>query len=114
MYQTLVMSEVTTENAVSSVCICILLSHMCPALLLGQMSAGSSHTVVHSFLAFRDPSLRQEQKDALFQELQKKLLKAEKLLEPSHSTEKLCGIGEYKLCIIVKNSVIWDVHCADK
>lgn len=60
----------------------------------------------HGLCAFRDPSLKQEQRDTLFQDLQKKLLKAEKLLEPSHGTEKICGIGEYKLCIVVKNSVV--------
>jgi hypothetical protein len=45
----------------------------------------------------------------LFQDLQKKLSKAEKLLEPSHDTEKFGGIGKYKLCIVVKNSVFWDI-----
>ncbi|XP_069679816.1 alpha-(1,6)-fucosyltransferase [Periplaneta americana] len=39
-----------------------------------------------------DPSLKQEQRDALFQDLQKKLQRAEKLLEQSHDSEKYGGI----------------------
>jgi hypothetical protein len=49
------------------------------------------------FYSFRGSSMKQEQRDALFQVLQKKLQKAEQLLEQSHDTEKFGGIGGYKL-----------------
>jgi hypothetical protein len=45
--------------------------------------------------------MKQEQRDALFQDLQKKLQKADKLLEQSRDSERLGGIGKYKLCIII-------------
>jgi hypothetical protein len=45
--------------------------------------------------------MKQEQRDALFQDLQKKLQRADKLLEQSHDTERSGGTGKYKLWIIV-------------
>jgi hypothetical protein len=62
------------------------------------------------FCSFRDPSLKQDQRDALFQDLQKKLQRAEQLLEHSHDTEKFDGIGEYKLCITVSLIIVFG-HC---
>jgi hypothetical protein len=45
--------------------------------------------------------MKQEQRDALFQDLQTKLQRADKLLEQSHDVERFGGIGKYKLHIII-------------
>jgi hypothetical protein len=45
--------------------------------------------------------MKQEQRDALLQDLHKKLQRADKLLEQSHDTERFGGIGKYKLWIII-------------
>jgi len=43
--------------------------------------------------------MKQEQRDALLQDLQTKLQRADKLLEQSHDAERFGGIGKYKLRI---------------
>jgi hypothetical protein len=45
--------------------------------------------------------MKQEQKDALLQDLQVKLQKADKLLEQSHDADRFAGIGKYKQFIII-------------
>jgi hypothetical protein len=51
--------------------------------------------------------MKQEQRDALLQDLQPKLQRAAKLLEQSHDTERFGGIGKYKLLIVIATYVLF-------
>ena len=51
--------------------------------------------------------MKQEQRDALLQDLQMKLQRADKLLDQSHDTERFGGIGEYKLLIIIATYILF-------
>jgi len=57
--------------------------------------------------ACSDPSMKQEQRDALLQDLQTKLQRADKLLEQSHDTERFSGIGKYKLHIMIAIHILF-------
>jgi protein required for attachment to host cells len=50
--------------------------------------------------------MKQEQKDALLQDLQVKLQKADKLLEQSHDAERFGGIGKYKQLIVIAAPIL--------
>jgi hypothetical protein len=50
--------------------------------------------------------MKQEQKDALLQDLQVKLQKADKLLEQSHDAERYGGIGKYKQLIMMATRIL--------
>ena len=51
--------------------------------------------------------MKQEQRDALLQDLQTKLQRADKLLEQSHDSERFGGIGKYKLNIMIAIRILF-------
>jgi hypothetical protein len=51
--------------------------------------------------------MKQEQRDALLQDLQTTLQRADKLLEQSHDAERFVGIGKYKLHIIIATYILF-------
>jgi hypothetical protein len=56
--------------------------------------------------------MKQEQKDALLQDLQVKLQKADKLLEQSHDAERYGEIGKYKQLIMTATLIL--LFCNNK